>query len=201
MWRYAESGTFSMPLVLKDLKTQRESLRALAELAERGITDPKVVFTARAIVQSCGARDDDCELQAIFDAVKKGDPKVKSLKNGFRYVADPNVRDWFVGPRKALDFCEAGVCGGDCDEFAALVAALTSAIGFHSGVRAWGPDAKGFSHVYAVVCYPKRRPNQIIGLDPTVDYADVGWEPPGGRRLTALIDPPQGWRTLARSSR
>jgi hypothetical protein len=69
------------------------------------------------------------------------------------------------------------------------VAALAAAVGFRTGLRAYGPkNGKGYSHVYAVAFVPKRAPERTVGLDTTVPYAKVGWQPPKGRVMTAVID-------------
>lgn len=178
-----------------EVPSQEAALRALAEQAQASVEDPLVRRTALEIIASCESRDDDCELAAIYDAVKRGHPGVEALRNGFKYVADPRSTDYFVSPRRNLEWCMNGACGGDCDDHAQLIAALAGSVGFKVGLRAWGPEEKGpfsdrengYSHVYAVVGVPKKRPREALGMDTTVDRADVGWEPPGGRRLTAWL--------------
>jgi hypothetical protein len=199
-----------------DVPSQRDALKALAEQTLKSVEDPVVRRTALQIVQGCPSRDDLCELQAIFDAVKYGDPRVDVLRGGFKYVADPRSRDTFVSPRRNLDWCQNfGACGGDCDDHAALVAALAGAVGFKTGLRAWGPPGKAFAHVYAVAMIPKREPATMYGsarigrvglsafraaearkpkkgwksygLDTTVKQSFVGWEPPPGNVMTAWL--------------
>lgn len=172
-----------------DLPTQEASLRALAELTARSVLKPFVRNTALRIRSECANRDDMCELKAIFDALKHGNANVPPFVNGFAYVADPRLADYFTAPEDSIKNCLRGACGGDCDDHTALVAALAAAIGFKVGLRAWGRDKRGFSHVYPVVAYPKRPPFQrILGLDTTVDYSKVGWEPPKGNVLTAWLE-------------
>lgn len=195
---------------------QKEALRQLAMLVEKDTINPVVVKAARAIISDCPARDDMCEVTAIFDAVKKGDSRVKGLARGHRYVTDPRIADFFVSPSKTLEMCSDGACGGDCDEAAALQAALLGACGFVSGLKAWGvaPKRDGkrppLSHVYCVVRLPKKsgdfsgfsgvhrlsgfgRYNEAlgceeVGLDTTVADSSVGWEPPEtGNYLIAWI--------------
>jgi hypothetical protein len=145
----------------KGFKGQQEALRVLAQLVEKDTKNPKVITVARAIVQDCPARDDMCEVTAIFDAVKKGDPRIKGLEKGLRYVTDPRLADYFVSPSKTLELCEGGSCGGDCDEAASLQAALLGSLGFVTGLRGWGVPPRGgprppLSHVYTVVRIPKK---------------------------------------------
>lgn len=155
----------------------------------RAILHPEVHVAARAITQDCPARDDRCELEAIFRAVKHGDARVPGMGKGFRYVADPVISDYFVSAFHNLRFCKKGACAGDCDDHAALVAALAGSVGFRVGLRAYGKtNEESFSHVYAVAKLPKRQPTSVVGLDSTVPDSFVGWEPPPGRVLTAWVE-------------
>jgi transglutaminase-like putative cysteine protease len=105
------------------------------------------------------------------------------------FFGDSRYADQFTGPARMLEECAQGSCAGDCDDHAALVAALAGAVGFRSGLRAYGPKNKnGYSHVYAVAYVPKRHPTDLVALDTTVPHADVGWQPPKGRVMTAVID-------------
>lgn len=195
----------------KGFAGQKEALRQLALLIERDSTNPKVVTTARALVMDCNSRDDICEVQAIFDSMKNGNPAVRGFERGVRYTHDPRKRDFFVSPSKAIDLCEEGACRMDCDEQAALAAGLLAGLGFVSGVKGWGPMPKTpggarppLSHVYCVVRLPKKNSEfnglsgfgvfneaigcEEIGLDTTVEDSTVGWEPPGSTNtLTAWV--------------
>lgn len=177
-----------MRLSVFEATSQRFSLEKLGELAQRSTVHPLVRETAMRIVAECPARDDMCELQAIYDAVKHGTPAVKALRNGVRYVADPRWADYFTAPYRLLKQCASGVCSGDCDDAASLIAALAGAIGFKVGLRVWGETHDEYVHVYAVVGVPKRAPTQVLGMDTTVESADVGWEPPKGAVLTAWFE-------------
>ena len=181
-----------------NVTTQQQSLTELANVAKRGMTDERVVMTARTIVQGCSARNDFCELQAIYEAVKHGHARVAGLEKGVRYVSDPTTADFFTGPRKLLDMCEQGACAEDCDGHAALIMALAGSIGFRVGARAYGPTAGGpLTHVYAVALLPKHpedefgssanNADKVVALDTTVPSFRFGSEPPPGRVLTAWI--------------
>lgn len=161
----------------------------LRDLTQKSIIDPLVRRTAMQIIQGCEARDDKCELEAIFNAVKYGDPNVPLLKTGLKYVADPNWYDYFVAPNRMLSECGKGACAGDCDDHASLICALAGSIGFKVGLRAWGKaNEDDYVHVYAVAALPKRPPyTLVVGLDTTVPESYVGWEPPKGRVLTAVL--------------
>ena len=181
-----------MPFVLKDVPNQRQALALLAQVTRRATIDPTVVTTARMIVDDCDSRDDTCELCAIYEAVKHGDKRVRALRKGVRYVSDPLFADFFQGPARLLKSCGMGACAGDCDEHGALCAALAGAVGFRTGLRAWGPKGgDAYEHVYSCVASSKQKPEadprRWLGLDTTVDYAKVGWDPPSGRWLTAVV--------------
>lgn len=165
-------------------------------LLQRAAISPDVVTVAKQITQNCDSRDDKCELLAIFDAVRDGNPDVPALRKGLRYVRDPRFADYFTSPIDLLRQCMSGACAEDCDGHAMLVAALCAALGWKVGLRAYGEGPDGFSHVYAVVAYPKLPVRsgghliweQVLGLDTTVPLSKVGWEPPRANVLTAWIE-------------
>ena len=188
---------------LVDAETQENALRLLGELVQRASVHPAVRTAALQIIQSagCDSREDACEVQAIFDAVRYGDPSIPWLKTGFKYVADPRYADYFSSPVDTIAACQKGACGGDCDDHAALIAALLGSIGWKVGLRAYGvPGQRGYSHVYAVVAFPKKPKHlagpsgpklvwdKVLGLDTTVPSAKPGWEPPKGNVLTGWLD-------------
>src|SRR5271170_6996420 len=104
-----------MSFQLLNVRSQKAALMQMAKMVERAITDPKIVQAAKAITADVEARDDEGELQAIFDAVKPGTNAVPGLENGVRYVADSRDTDYYTAPAKLLQMCAAGSCGGDCD--------------------------------------------------------------------------------------
>lgn len=169
-------------------KDQAESLKLLASLSIEASTSPLVRNVAVKIVRDCASRDDMCELQSIFNAVKHGDDGIEALKRGLKYVADPTFADYFESPVDVLENCARGACGSDCDGHAALIAALCASIGWKAGLRAWGRDSDGYSHVFAVVLFPKRPPHQrAIAMDTTVPSFKLGSEPPRANVLNAYF--------------
>jgi hypothetical protein len=180
-------------LSIKNPSSQRAVLRELAGLAYRSIPAPQIQEAAKLLTSRdvCDDRDDRCELEQIYNAVKYGDDRVPWLAKGIRYVADPRSVDFFTAPKRLAEMCERGACGGDCDDQAAMVAALAGALGFKVGLRAWGPGSNPhgeLTHVYAVVGFPKRDPVEVLGLDTTVEEAYVGWEPDSGHVVTAWVE-------------
>lgn len=176
---------------------QSDALRLLADLSRRSIAHPLVKQTAHLIVRKCPPRNDDCELEAIFHAVRHeswggGDPDVPGLMYGVRYVADPIIFDSFTAPYKLIELGIAanrggGAPGGDCDDMASLVAALAGVVGFTTALRAYGPYGHDFEHVYAIVGFPKYNPTEWRAMDTTVQRAYVGWEPPPGNVMNAVV--------------
>lgn len=193
--RFNDAEPDSQPGVTSTKLTQPDSLKKMADLVQRGSVDPLVRTTAIQIVRAagCGDRDDDCELHAIYEAMKHGNPGVPALKTGFLYINDPRYADYFTAAPDSLRACLKGACGGDCDDFSVLIGALLASIGWRCGMRGWGqPESTGMIHVYPVVAYPKRGVltqdavsggsyasyTRAVGLDATVPEAYVGWEPP-----------------------
>jgi len=171
-----------------NVANQRVVLEQLRELTLRSTVHPLVTTAARQITALCESRDDECELEAVYEAVKSGTDRVPELRRGLRYVADPHWADHFTAPYRLLMQCQKGACAGDCDDHSMLVAALLGSIGFRTGLRAWGPKKGEYIHVYAVAKTPKKRSSEVVGLDTTVPEAYVGWEPPHGYTLTAWLD-------------
>lgn len=182
-----------VPFRIADVPNQRVALETIAKLIAKGCVDPMIVRAARKITSDCPARDDLCELEAIYRAVKEGDPRVPALAKGLRYVSDPRNVDWYQGAKRILEECKAGGCAGDCDEATILVASLCGAVGFKVGARAYGkPGTKNYQHVYPIAAVPKNggweKNYGGHALDVTVPDAYVGWEPPSGRVLTVWIE-------------
>lgn len=158
--------------------SQDNALKIMVDLITKSIGLPIVRETALRMVAGCEGRDDACEIHAIYNAVKAE----------FKYVRDPRQADYFVAPYRALEACQRGACGGDCDDHAMLNAALLSSLGFKTGIRAYGPGPeRQYVHVYALVGYPKIKPTQIVAMDTTVGKAVPGWEPPPGVAKTLMV--------------
>lgn len=106
------------------ISNQSEALKLLAGLSKRSIANDLVKKTAKLITRLCNPRDEACELEAIFNAVKHaswggGDPEVPGLMYGVRYVHDPVLFDSFTAPYVLLAEGIAanhggGAPGGDC---------------------------------------------------------------------------------------
>ncbi len=177
-----------MKVSVYEVADQKKALHELAKLVEQSTIDPIVRNAALQLTADVDQRDDEGEVEAIFNAVKHGDSRVPGLENGLKYMSDPRWADFFSSPARTLKQLASGVNGGDCDDFSALIAGLLGSLGYVVGLRAWGKDKGEFTHVYPVVAMPKLEPTHWVGLDATVDESTVGWEPPKGHVLTAEID-------------
>jgi len=171
-------------------RDQQAALKTLAKLTRRSLFEPHLATLRRAvtaITMECDARDDWCELDAIYNAVKYGTDKVPGLQRGLRYIGDPVAFDLFTSPYRILEMCKEGMCAEDCDGHASLVAALAAAGGFQAGLNAWGRKVNEPDHVFAVVRFPKKQPwKGVVALDTSADVGGdgvVGWNPPGGYNL------------------
>lgn len=173
-----------------EVASQKKALEELAKLIEKSTVDPLVRNTALAITHEIDSRDDEGEIQAVFTAVKTGTDRVKGLAKGLKYMSDPRWADFFTSPARLLRqmAIDPANAAEDCDGHAALICALLGSLGFVTGLRAWGRQKGEFTHVYAVVALPKIGPKEFIGLDTTVEESEVGWEPPKGHVLTAIMD-------------
>lgn len=175
-----------------DVPDQKQALLMLADNTKKvweGPNSYELLVAARAITEDCEARDDECELEAIFNAVKHGTDKVDWLNKGVRYVLDARSIDQFVGPAALMNMCKRGACAGDCDDVSALICALAGSLGFKVGLYAWGPtDAEDFEHVLAVAQIPKSNPSEVVAMDTTVEDAYIGWHPPPGKYLLVWLN-------------
>lgn len=170
----------------------------MAKLVADGLADKntgrQLIEVARTITADCEARDDQCEANAIFEAIKYGTDKVPALAKGVRYVSDPRTFDYFSSAAKTLQACQRGACAGDCDDQAILAATFLVALGFKAGLRAWGPKIgkREYEHVYCVVALPKHGPWPTgysgHGFDTTVADSYLGWEPRRGEVYTIWIE-------------
>lgn len=185
-----------MRVSVYEVANQKKALETLVEVTEPSTVDPLIRNAALALTNDCppdNADDPDydggeCSIRAIYNAVKHGDERVEGLEKGLKYVSDPRWADFFSSPKRTLLQLAAGYNGEDCDGHNALIAALLGSLGFIAGFRAWGHKRSEYTHVYAVVGFPKNDPTDWVALDTTVEEAEPGWEPEGGYTLTAVMD-------------
>lgn len=188
--------------------SQEDSLEVMAALVDSDSMNLVLQGLARALTKNCPARNDWCELTAIYNGVKNGrsDLGAYGLLNGLRYLADARTgadgseTDVFFKPSRLIAMLQKGENGADCDDQSMLVAALAKNCGFRVGLRAYGEGdvAGGYEHVYPIALIPKRGPwktdsqgrideSLIVGMDTTVPQARVGWQPPAGNVFTVML--------------
>lgn len=160
----------------------RQRVALIQGLVAKGVKDPKMREIALSITSQCEARNDECELRAIYDAVK----------NRVRYTGDvgpvvlgpgrePESVDYYQGPLRTWQ-----LRGGDCDDASALVAALGALNGFEMQFRVTGNDPRitieDWGHIYPVAKFPKNSPKKEVPMDTTVPMEFFGREAPYGKK-------------------
>lgn len=103
-----------MRLAKMEVRTQADALRVLAELTLAGSLDPYVRAAALRLTNHLPNKDEMGEIEAIFNAVKYGDPRIPGLERGVRYVSDGRWADHFTAPKRLLQMCRDGMCAEDC---------------------------------------------------------------------------------------
>lgn len=178
----------------RNILTDDERLAFIREKLFEGLQDDLVLWVARRIVAECPSRDEDCEINAIYNAVKSGpipipsDTGVSFLpalrfvtknagKSGLRFVEDMRDIDNYPTAGRILRWIAEGANGEDCDGHAILVCTLLHAIGFQTGAIIASMDGKDFTHIFPVVGVPRRALKNWIAVDTTVTEARPGWMP------------------------
>lgn len=116
----------------------------------------------------CPARDEACEIEAIWDFVVMN----------VRYVLDPTNVDTYSDVKATLE-----VGGGDCDDFTIVFAALLGALGYGMRARIISIDGRSWAHIYPMVELPKGgAPRYLLPLDATEDEKEPGWEFKGAKK-------------------
>ena len=110
---------------------------------------------------ACFTRDDNCEIQAIWDFVVMNT----------RYVADPPHVDTYPDVQFILEGH-----GEDCDGFTILFDSLCKAIGFNVGARVISQDGREWAHIYPMIAMPKGSVQGYLPLDATEPGRAPGWE-------------------------
>jgi len=137
-------------------------VQIIADLIEEGGKDPYIREFAVKIVRSCPPKDYHCEVEKIFNWVKRN----------VRYVKDVYFADSYHTARRILSLKSA-----DCDDFTILLGALLTSIGYPVLIRiVRAKGKKTFHHIYPLVGIPPDRPSWYP-LDATFPHSYVGWEP------------------------
>lgn len=128
-----------------------------------GLRDPTLRRIGLMVTQHCNARDDMCELKAIFDFVQRN----------IRYTGDITGKDTFQSALRTLQFG-----GGDCDDHAVLTAVLAMENGFNTKFRITSNTGATWDHIYTMAAVPKVNPRRWAALDTTLGPGRFNVEPP-----------------------
>lgn len=126
------------------------------------LKDPTMRRIGLLVTRNCVARDDMCELRAIFDFVVMN----------VRYTGDITYKDTFQNALRTLQFG-----GGDCDDHSVLCAVLAMENGFQTKFRITSNTGASWDHIYCMAGVPKHRPTSWIALDTTLGRGKFGREP------------------------
>jgi hypothetical protein len=130
---------------------------------EGGLQDPEMRRLGLSVVQQCPARDDMCELGAIFEFVARN----------IRYTGDIAGKDTFQSALRTLQYA-----GGDCDDHSVLNAVLAMENGFDTKFRITSNTGASWDHIYTMAGVPKHAPRRWVALDTTLGTGRFGREPP-----------------------
>ncbi len=136
------------------------------------LRDPTMRMIGLLVTRACPARNDMCELGAIFDFIQKN----------VRYTGDITFKDTFQSGLRTLQFG-----GGDCDDHAELGAVLCMENGYQCKWRITSNTGRTWDHIYLMAGYPKHRPSNWIALDTTLGKGKFGREPPSVKRRDFMV--------------
>ena len=141
------------------------------------IRDPEMRRIGLAVTEVCKARDDRCELMAIYDFVKRN----------IRYTGDITNKDTF---QSAWVTMQMG--GGDCDDMSTLTAVMCLVNGFQAKFRITSNYGTSWDHIMVLAGLPKLEPRAWIVLDTTLPGstdARFGKQPPAAKYRDFSIEP------------
>lgn len=128
-----------------------------------GLHDPRMRQIGLQVTSGCAGRDDMCELDSIYEFVKKN----------IRYTGDITDKDTYQSAWRTLQFG-----GGDCDDHSNLNAVLAMVNGFACKFRVTSNTGESWDHIFCIAGYPKVSPRRWIPLDTTLPRGRVGTHPP-----------------------
>lgn len=139
----------------------------------KGVRDARMRKLALAITRGCPPRDGSCEARAVHEWVGEN----------IRYTGDvgeivmephgtPEVLDLFQSPLRTIEYG-----GGDCDDHAALAAALLALNGISPGLVVSSSDGVNDDHIFACAHLPKDGPSVCVPVDTTLGARAFGRKP------------------------
>lgn len=168
----------------------RQTLRAMSRLAQRGANDPVVIEAAQNAVRGTPERDDDADFVAVL----------REVRHRMRYTHDPLGSEVVKDPAYVI-----GQTNGfasypepmDCDDASVLTASMLGALGYQTEFVTVAADRARpdeWSHVYVRV---RKNNGQWVALDPIVRGFRAGQEVPASD-LTAPRAYHEGVTPMAR---
>lgn len=143
-----------------------------------GVTDPRIRKLALELTHGCPRNDGVCESKRIFEAVARRIRYTGDVAPVVHPDGSVDAIDYFQKPWRTWEFR-----GGDCDDHAGLISALTSSIGIPTQLRVTAPTKFGdYSHIYPVVGLPKTGPRKWTAVDTTLPGPRFAKEAPFGRK-------------------
>jgi len=141
-----------------------------------GARSPRIRALARNIIEKAGAPEKDYTAEAYALA--------KWVRGNVRYMKDVYGQETVSHPEEVAFNMRAG----DCDDQAALLAALLGAVGIPSRFKVMGVSPHMYSHVYLQA----RPADRWITFDPIMRDKPDGWEVPRWKRAIEKAYPVNG---------
>ncbi len=186
--RHVQTASGLMRVTTHEVKSLDDRIAAIAEKANEGKLDPRVISWARKeLSKKCRTggpqngeqwcvpeKDTEAEIAAIF----------RALRRDIRYTSDVVGVDTYAHPKRTLE-----MRGGDCDEYAATGAAALMAVGIPARFKVIRTKSSPtWDHIYIQAGTPKNNPTKWISLDASV-AVKPGWEAPPSMVAESKIYP------------
>lgn len=152
--------------------TVRGPLVRGGESFKGSLRDPMMRQIGLLTTRACPARNDLCELEAIFNFVARN----------VRYTGDITFKDTFQSALRTLQFG-----GGDCDDHSILNAVLAMENNYQAKWRITSNTGRTWDHIYMMAGIPKHRPSRWIALDTTLGQGKFGREPPSVKHQDFVV--------------
>jgi hypothetical protein len=167
-----------------------DRVHIIGQQVDNGQRDPQMRKLAYQLVYGApefGSIHEDMELSGIF----------YPIRHHVDYRQESRDYDYFASPLRTWE-----MKAGDCDCHTALVAALTSHLGFLSGAKIISGNGRDW-HIYPVAgVRSKQNPSSIVPLDTTQKLESYpGWEPGWQHRQREILATFSGGKTYLREIR
>jgi len=132
-------GKYSRIPIPDDEDGIRYEISRMIDFAQEFSGDPRLREPATRIISKCRARNQKCEVNALYKWVCKNT----------RFVQDPYNKEMLSTPYKMLrDIDTHGMAHGDCDDLSTFLATMISSIGVRPRFRFGGNHEQGIHHVW-----------------------------------------------------